>query len=288
MSGSVVTLQGASACDVFWTPAGATTLGANTTFEGTVIDDAGVTVGAVAQWTGRALAFGGTVTTDTDTITNTCTVAPASLRVIKNVQNVGSSTATSSDFVLHVKSGGSDVPGSPSFGTTSPGTLYILWPGIFGVSELPNILYTQIFNGDCNASGGVTLGAGENKTCSITNVGIASPTTTATTTEQATTTPTVSTTTTEVATTTTIVTHRSGGNSASRLSNSSSAAILPVSGEVLGASQVSPQVAAISLPLGAPNTGMGGAQNEPNDVVPALALLLVLIGAIHFSRIKRV
>ena len=61
-------VSGGNACDVFWTPT-ATTLGANSTFFGTVIDDAGITVGAVTTWLGRALAFGGTVTTDTNTIT---------------------------------------------------------------------------------------------------------------------------------------------------------------------------------------------------------------------------
>lgn len=75
--GSVVTLTGASACDVFWTPTQATTLAANTTFFGTVIDDAGITVGANTTWTGVALSFGGTVTTDTNTITlPTCIVPP--------------------------------------------------------------------------------------------------------------------------------------------------------------------------------------------------------------------
>ncbi|MCX6716217.1 MAG: ice-binding family protein [Candidatus Taylorbacteria bacterium] len=67
-TGSIVTLSGASECDVFWTAAAATSLANNTTFVGTVIDDAGITVGAVVTWVGRALAFNGTVTTDTDTI----------------------------------------------------------------------------------------------------------------------------------------------------------------------------------------------------------------------------
>jgi len=74
---SVVTLaNGASSCDVFWTPGEATTLGANSTFIGTDIDAAGITIGSTVTWRGRALAFGGTVTTDTDTIDTTCSVAP--------------------------------------------------------------------------------------------------------------------------------------------------------------------------------------------------------------------
>lgn len=76
-AGAIVTLDNASACDVFWTPAAATTLAANTAFAGTVISDAGITVGANTTWTGRLLAFGGTVTTDTDIITApTCAGAP--------------------------------------------------------------------------------------------------------------------------------------------------------------------------------------------------------------------
>ncbi|KKS93681.1 MAG: hypothetical protein UV68_C0018G0014 [Candidatus Collierbacteria bacterium GW2011_GWC2_43_12] len=74
---SVVSLDnGASSCDVFWTPVGATTLGANSTFIGTDIDDAGITIGSTVSWTGRALAFGGTISTTSDTITTTCSVAP--------------------------------------------------------------------------------------------------------------------------------------------------------------------------------------------------------------------
>ena len=68
-AGAIVNLSGASACDVFWTPGQATTLAANTAFKGTVIDDSGITVGANSVWSGRALAFGGTVTTgDTSNI----------------------------------------------------------------------------------------------------------------------------------------------------------------------------------------------------------------------------
>jgi hypothetical protein len=73
---STVTLAGgACASDVFWAPVGATTLGANAapsptpTFAGNILDAAGVTIGHFANLTGRALVFGGTVTTDANTIT---------------------------------------------------------------------------------------------------------------------------------------------------------------------------------------------------------------------------
>ncbi|QQS19763.1 DUF3494 domain-containing protein [Candidatus Saccharibacteria bacterium] len=70
----VAQASGASACNVWWTPGAATTLGANSTFSGNVIDASGITIGNLVIWTGRALAFGGTVSTDADTISSTaCT-----------------------------------------------------------------------------------------------------------------------------------------------------------------------------------------------------------------------
>ena len=73
---SVSLANSASSCDVFWTPTAATTLGANTTFKGVVIDDSGITIGNTTAWIGRALAFNGTVTSNTDSITSTCNTAP--------------------------------------------------------------------------------------------------------------------------------------------------------------------------------------------------------------------
>jgi hypothetical protein len=68
---SIVTaINGASACSVWWTPTQATTLGANSTFLGTDIDAAGITIGSTVTWEGQALAFGGTVSTDSDTLTS--------------------------------------------------------------------------------------------------------------------------------------------------------------------------------------------------------------------------
>jgi hypothetical protein len=66
---SIVTVAGgASACNIWWTPTQATTLGANSTFVGTDIDASGITIGSTVTWTGRALAFGGTASTSVDTI----------------------------------------------------------------------------------------------------------------------------------------------------------------------------------------------------------------------------
>lgn len=77
---SIVSLaNGASACDIWWTPTQATSLGATSTFVGTNIDAAGITIGNNVNWVGKALAFGGTVSTDADTLsTSLCTATTTS------------------------------------------------------------------------------------------------------------------------------------------------------------------------------------------------------------------
>jgi hypothetical protein len=66
---NVVLAGGASTCNIWWTPTQGTTLGENSLFAGIDIDASGITIGDSVTWVGRALAFGGTVTTDNDTIT---------------------------------------------------------------------------------------------------------------------------------------------------------------------------------------------------------------------------
>jgi hypothetical protein len=79
VANSTVTLAGgASACNIWWTPTAATTLGANSVFAGTDISAAGITIGNLAVWTGRALAFGGTVTTSRNTINTVPACSPTS------------------------------------------------------------------------------------------------------------------------------------------------------------------------------------------------------------------
>src|SRR6185312_342759 len=66
---SIITLNNAQAATVSWVPTGATTLGTNSRFAGTILDAAGVTIGNNVSIIGRVLAFGGTVSTSVDTIT---------------------------------------------------------------------------------------------------------------------------------------------------------------------------------------------------------------------------
>lgn len=156
----------ASSCDVFWTPTSATTLGANTTFIGTVIDDAGITVGHSTSWNGRALAFGGTVTTDTDVINSACTTSNptslATLSVTKVVINDNGGNKVASDFPLFV--GGTSVVS---------GVINSFSVGTYAITETTDSSYAQTFSGDCDANGNITLASGSSSVCTITNNDIA-------------------------------------------------------------------------------------------------------------------
>jgi hypothetical protein len=162
--GSIVASAGASACEVFWTPGAATTLGANSTFWGTDIDAAGITIGSTMAWNGRALAYGGTVSSDVDTITvPTCTAPNPTLTVVKTVINNSGGTKVVSDFPLFV-------------GTTAvtSGTVTSFAPGAYTLSESNIAGYdASQWGGDCSTTGTITLASGDIKLCTITNDDVA-------------------------------------------------------------------------------------------------------------------
>lgn len=97
-----------------------------------------------------------------------------SLRLIKAVVTDNGGNATASDFNLHVKSVGVDVVGSPQAGSAT-GTVYTLASGTYTVSEdTPPTGYTQtsvVCDGQNTNS--VTVVAGQEKVCTITNDDIA-------------------------------------------------------------------------------------------------------------------
>ncbi len=172
-SGIKVILQnGARASNIFWQVGGVTgaVLGTNSTFNGNILAAKQIIMQTGAVLNGRALAQT-QVTLDANLIS-----IPATLHVIKQVINTNGGTATPSLFTLHVKIGGTDVSGSPAAGTTTPGNPYSLLAGTYVVSEDANASYIASFSGDCDSNGNVTLGNGDNKTCTITNTDIPVPT----------------------------------------------------------------------------------------------------------------
>lgn len=100
----VAVAGGGSACNVWWTPGAATTLGANSTFGGTVIDASGIAIGNTVLWTGRALAFGGTVSSDNDTVSSSACAT-------KNNANQGLSAANKTPGLPNT--GGSQLTHTP-------------------------------------------------------------------------------------------------------------------------------------------------------------------------------
>ena len=91
---NVVLNAGACAADVFWAPTNATTLGANSTFVGTIIGAAGLTMGNSATLLGRALTAGGTATTAANTITvpSACVSPTLPTVSVTKVSNGGTGT----------------------------------------------------------------------------------------------------------------------------------------------------------------------------------------------------
>jgi hypothetical protein len=69
-------INGAQAQNVFWVIGSDATLGATSTFSGSILATGAITVGSGATVTGRILAEGGLVSLDTDTITNTFVCPP--------------------------------------------------------------------------------------------------------------------------------------------------------------------------------------------------------------------
>lgn len=181
---SVVALSGgASACDIFWAPGGATHIGANSstsvtpTFVGNILQNSlaafDVTVGHFVNLSGRILAFGRTVTTDSNTIAipTGCTVSPATLHVVKHVINDNGGTASAANWNLAVTSSNSGTGVGNASGTES-GTTYTLQTGKqYSVAESGGPSgYTGSLSSDCNIASAV---AGTIYNCTITNDDIA-------------------------------------------------------------------------------------------------------------------
>ncbi|HUC31681.1 MAG TPA: ice-binding family protein, partial [Candidatus Paceibacterota bacterium] len=174
----IVLTGGAQAQNVFWQVGGPTgaTLGAYSTFNGTILSAKQIIMNAGAVLNGNALAQS-QITMIANTVALPAGSAPATLNVIKLVVNANGGTAVPSDFTIHVTNASTtlDVAGSPLPGVAAPGTPYSLAPGTYTVSENSNTSYTQSFTGNCNSSGTITLIAGQVATCTMVNTDIPAP-----------------------------------------------------------------------------------------------------------------
>jgi hypothetical protein len=112
-SSSTVALEnGAQACNVFWQVGSSATLGTTTNFAGSILATTSITLDTGATINGRALALGGAVTMDDNTITvPTCSLATTT------TTSVGSTTTTTT------------APGSTTTTTTAVGSTTTTTPG---------------------------------------------------------------------------------------------------------------------------------------------------------------
>lgn len=163
-AGSISLENGARACDVYWRVATLATINGSS-FVGTILAGTGIHFGANVTLNGRALAIGNDVTMITDTISGpTCAAPVSTITVVKTVINDNGGSKIDTDFPLFVD-------GAPV--TTSVSNVFAA-PAAYTISETTDSNYNQTFSVDCPA-GIVTLAAGTDKICIITNDDKAQP-----------------------------------------------------------------------------------------------------------------
>jgi hypothetical protein len=91
---SVVVLDGATACNVFWQVGSSATLGTDSHLIGTVLAATSITAGTRATVQGRLLASNGAVTLDTNTITRPTCASPATTTTTTAAPGATTSTTT--------------------------------------------------------------------------------------------------------------------------------------------------------------------------------------------------
>ncbi len=78
---SVLLINSANSCNVFFQVGSSTTLGTDSAFYGNILARASITLNSRARLNGRALALDGAVTMDTNSITNVCALGTTSASV---------------------------------------------------------------------------------------------------------------------------------------------------------------------------------------------------------------
>jgi Ice-binding-like/Bacterial Ig-like domain (group 3) len=116
-SNSTVNLiNGANACNVFWQVGSSATLGTNSTFRGTILALASITVTTGVTIQGRALARNGAVTLDSDTITRaTCATPETTGTTVTSSANPSDSGQPVTFTATVTGSGGGTPTGSVTF-----------------------------------------------------------------------------------------------------------------------------------------------------------------------------
>jgi hypothetical protein len=109
-------INGANACNVFWQVGSSATLGTGSTFRGTILALASITVTTGVTVLGRTLARNGAVTLDTDTITrSTCTTPKTTGTTVTSSENPSDKGESVTFTATVTASGGGTPTGSVTF-----------------------------------------------------------------------------------------------------------------------------------------------------------------------------
>ena len=122
----VLAINGAQACHIFWQVGSSATLGTASTFQGTILASASVTVTTSAHVKGRALARTGSVTLDNDVFTSPdCanTTPPAAAAATTTVVNLPPSATSGTSVVIGGTVTGTSGPITGTVGFYSNGVL---------------------------------------------------------------------------------------------------------------------------------------------------------------------
>ncbi len=160
-TGSVVLAGGAQACNVFWEVGRDATIGAGSSFVGTLIASRDITLASGATVNGRLISLNSSITATgaAHTISGpgTCVAAPTT-ETINVTKVVTGGTKAVADFHLFVN-------GSP---VTSGAVNSFNAPATYTVTETPSLNYTATFSGSC-PGGVINLTLGNPVLCTITN-----------------------------------------------------------------------------------------------------------------------
>ncbi len=174
-TGSVVMAGNAQPCNVFWQVGSDATIASGSHFVGTLIASGDVTLVSGATVDGRIISLNSSITTDGNVISGpACDTAPpppppttGTLHIIKHVVVDDGGSATASESILAVS--GTNVS-SASFAGSEAGVDVTLDAGAYEVTEpIVPTGYSQSASEDCAG----TIGAGETRTCTVTNDDIA-------------------------------------------------------------------------------------------------------------------
>jgi len=163
-TGSVALTGNAQPCHVFWQVGGDATIASGSTFAGTLIASGNVTVVSGATVNGRIISLNGALTTDGNNISGpTCLTAPpvtpASLHVIKVVNNDNGGSKSASDFSFMINGGT-----ATAFQTGGENDLSLA-PGTYSVTEPAGLGYSTTYDNCSN----LAIASGALATCIITN-----------------------------------------------------------------------------------------------------------------------